>query len=62
MQIREMIYVLDNVKGCMHMKDKCEHNCERCSFKMNTSTVLDTIDRVTNLLEDISHKSTRQNF
>ena len=62
MQVREMIYVLDSVKGCMQMKDKCEHDCVNCAFNMNQSTILDTIDRVTNLLDNISNRSTRQNF
>ena len=62
MQIKEMIYVLDNVKGCMQAKDACNHECAKCSMHMSNSTVFDTIDRVTNLLDTISYKSTRQNF
>ena len=62
MQIKEMVYVLDNVKGCMQTKDKCDHQCSKCALYVQPSTVFDTIDRVTNLLDDISNKSTRQNF
>ena len=62
MQIKEMIYVLNNVKNCINNKKDCNHDCMHCGFHISNSTVCETIDRVSNLLENISHKSTRQNF
>lgn len=62
MQISEMIYVLECEKGCKQNKGYCNNECKQCEFYLTDSTVCEAHDRIINLLDTISRKSTRQNF
>lgn len=59
-----MNYVLDKIKECIYRKDKkkCDLQCEKCQYHMNTNNTLEALDRITNLLDNIGNSRTRKNW
>lgn len=63
MHISEMIWVLEHERECLNKSiDGCDKECNKCSLSISNSTKFKTYDALINLLDDLSRKSTRQNF
>ena len=64
MTITEMIYVLDKLKECIQTRsdEKCPTNCKNCPCYMESSSLLDALERIINIISNMNKHSTRKDF
>lgn len=64
MTIQEMVYVLDKERECVQRRSdgKCEKQCKGCNCHIESSSLLDALERIINLIFRIDNQSTKKEF
>lgn len=64
MTTTEMIYVLDKLKDCVQNRSEanCSHDCKHCESYMESSNMLDAIERIINYIFHVDSHTTRKSF
>ena len=62
--ITEMIYVLDKERECIQRREagECDKDCKKCDSHIDTSFLLDALERIVNLVYNISKDRTRKEY
>lgn len=64
MTIPEMIYVIDKERECIQRRSagECEKDCKNCPSYMDPGSMLDGLERIVNLVYNISKDRTRKEY
>lgn len=59
-----MIYVLDKEKDCIQKRTSniCDKDCRHCECHIESSTLLDSFERIINMVYNINKHSTRKDY
>lgn len=61
---KELLRVLDKLTECTQIRghNQCKKDCNYCSCHMEWSVMLDALARITNIVSDVTRRSTRKDF
>jgi hypothetical protein len=62
--IPEMIYVLDKERDCIQRREagECDKDCKNCDSHIDTSFLLDGLERIVNLVYNVGKSRTRKEY